>query len=49
MQDRMREMVLKASGKVLETAMRKENCKRPPYCLGILHQPKRPKLNVKAL
>ena len=39
---KVKESILKVTGKILQSKVEKDQSKWPPHCMGILHQPKRP-------
>ena len=47
MKKKIKESILKAIGKAVEVETNVLQKDWPPYCNGILHQPKRPKKKIK--
>ena len=45
----IKEEMLKISGKILQSKVEKEKNRRWPHCVGILHQPVRPKKDMSAI
>lgn len=43
----LKEKAVKVSGKLVEKFVQKEQTKKLPHCIGILHQPKRPVAQTK--
>lgn len=46
MKMQLQKEILNVTGKILKAAVDSECGKRPPHCMGIMHQPKRPELKI---